>query len=88
MPREGMVASCPVSSQMPSPSSTGCSSRTIPRLLPQRLQVPGRAEVAKVATGVSASAKLFERAAREHADLLVVHHGIFWGSTPGPIDAR
>jgi dinuclear metal center YbgI/SA1388 family protein len=52
------------------------------------LQVPGRAEVAKVATGVSASAELFERAAAEHVDLLVVHHGLFWGSGPAAIDTR
>jgi dinuclear metal center YbgI/SA1388 family protein len=55
---------------------------------PNGLQVPGRAEVAKLATGVSASAELFERAAAEHADLLVVHHGLFWGSAPAAIDAR
>ncbi|HEY5195076.1 MAG TPA: Nif3-like dinuclear metal center hexameric protein [Solirubrobacteraceae bacterium] len=55
---------------------------------PNGLQVPGGAKVAKVATGVSASAELFERAIAEHADLLVVHHGLFWGSGPTPIDAR
>jgi dinuclear metal center YbgI/SA1388 family protein len=56
---------------------------------PNGLQVPGRAEVAKIATGVSASADLFERAASEAADLLVVHHGLFWGSgAAAAIDAR
>jgi dinuclear metal center YbgI/SA1388 family protein len=55
---------------------------------PNGLQVPGRAEVAKIATGVSASAELFERAAAAGADLAVVHHGLFWGSTPAAIDAR
>jgi dinuclear metal center YbgI/SA1388 family protein len=55
---------------------------------PNGLQVPGRAEVARVATGVSASAELFERAIGEQADLLIVHHGLFWGSQPAPIDAR
>jgi len=55
---------------------------------PNGLQVPGRAEVAKIATGVSASAELFERAAAAGADLTVVHHGLFWGSTPAAIDAR
>jgi dinuclear metal center YbgI/SA1388 family protein len=53
---------------------------------PNGLQVPGRQRVAKIATGVSASAELFELAAGERADLLVVHHGIFWGSGLGPID--
>lgn len=55
---------------------------------PNGLQVPGRVEVAKIATGVSASAELFERAAGEHVDLLVVHHGLFWASGPTTIDAR
>jgi dinuclear metal center YbgI/SA1388 family protein len=55
---------------------------------PNGLQVPGRANVTRLATGVSASAELFERAIAERADLLVVHHGLFWGSAPAPIDAR
>ena len=54
---------------------------------PNGLQVPGRAEITTIATGVSASAELFERATAAEADLLVVHHGIFWGSRPAPIDA-
>jgi dinuclear metal center YbgI/SA1388 family protein len=54
---------------------------------PNGLQVPGRAEVATVATGVSAHAELFELAVAERAELLVVHHGLFWGAGPGPIDA-
>lgn len=51
------------------------------------LQVPGRGEIGKIATGVSASAELFERAANEQANLLIVHHGLFWGSGPAAIDA-
>jgi dinuclear metal center YbgI/SA1388 family protein len=54
---------------------------------PNGLQVPGPTDVATVATGVSAHAELFELAAAEHADLLVVHHGLFWSAGPGPIDA-
>ncbi|MGH2912993.1 MAG: Nif3-like dinuclear metal center hexameric protein [Solirubrobacteraceae bacterium] len=53
---------------------------------PNGLQVPGREEVSKVVTGVSASAELFERAVATKADLIVVHHGLFWGSTPTAID--
>lgn len=53
---------------------------------PNGLQVPGRTEVATIATGVSASAELFERAAAAHADLVIVHHGLFWGPSPTPID--
>jgi dinuclear metal center YbgI/SA1388 family protein len=53
---------------------------------PNGLQVPGPDEVSTIATGVSAHAELFELAAGEGADLLLVHHGLFWGSGPGPID--
>jgi dinuclear metal center YbgI/SA1388 family protein len=55
---------------------------------PNGLQVPGRAEVATIATGVSAHLELFRLAAAENADLLLVHHGIFWGTGPGPIDEQ
>jgi dinuclear metal center YbgI/SA1388 family protein len=55
---------------------------------PNGLQVPGPAEVSTIATGVSAGAELFELAASEHADLLIVHHGLFWGESAGPIDAQ
>src|SRR5688500_18916020 len=45
---------------------------------PNGLQVPGPEEVRTVATGVTASVELFERAAGEEAQLIVVHHGLFW----------
>src|SRR5437870_1058649 len=45
---------------------------------PQGLQVEGRAEVRKVVSGVSGSAALFEAAAGAGADMVIVHHGIFW----------
>lgn len=51
------------------------------------LQVPGAREVGRVATGVSANAELFELAAGEGADLLLVHHGLFWGSGVRSLDA-
>jgi dinuclear metal center YbgI/SA1388 family protein len=54
---------------------------------PNGLQVPGAAEVTTLATGVSANVELFELAATEQAQLLLVHHGLFWGQGPGPIDA-
>jgi dinuclear metal center YbgI/SA1388 family protein len=54
---------------------------------PNGLQVPGAAEVETVATGVSANLQLFELAAAERAQLLLVHHGLFWGSGAGSIDA-
>jgi dinuclear metal center YbgI/SA1388 family protein len=51
------------------------------------LQVPGPTEVATVASGVSAHAELFELAAAERAELLIVHHGLFWGAGITAIDA-
>lgn len=51
------------------------------------LQVPGPDEVQTIATGVSAHAELFALAAGERADLLLVHHGLFWGSGVTTIDA-
>lgn len=45
---------------------------------PNGLQVEGRAEVRKVALGVSASLALLERAAAWGADAVIVHHGLFW----------
>jgi dinuclear metal center YbgI/SA1388 family protein len=52
------------------------------------LQVVGSAEVRKIACGVSASRELFERAAAAGAELVLVHHGIFWRNEPQRIDAR
>ncbi|MEH3054725.1 MAG: Nif3-like dinuclear metal center hexameric protein [Patulibacter minatonensis] len=48
---------------------------------PNGLQVPGRDEVHRVVTGVSANRALIENAAAIGADLLLVHHGLFWGKT-------
>jgi dinuclear metal center YbgI/SA1388 family protein len=49
---------------------------------PNGLQVPGPERIETVVTGVSASAELFERAAEHDADLVLVHHGIFWDRAP------
>ncbi|HVS28663.1 MAG TPA: Nif3-like dinuclear metal center hexameric protein [Solirubrobacteraceae bacterium] len=49
---------------------------------PNGLQVPGAEDVGLVATGVSAGLELFERAAAEGAELLLVHHGLFWEGQP------
>jgi len=45
---------------------------------PNGLQVEGKDEIYKVITAVSASVELFELAAHEHADAVIVHHGIIW----------
>jgi dinuclear metal center YbgI/SA1388 family protein len=52
------------------------------------LQVAGAESVETIATGVSAHAELFELAAGEAADLLLVHHGLFWGSGTTAVDAQ
>jgi dinuclear metal center YbgI/SA1388 family protein len=54
---------------------------------PNGLQVPGAELVETVATGVSANLELFEQARAAGAQLVLAHHGLFWGSGPGPIDA-
>src|ERR671915_1209313 len=45
---------------------------------PMGLQVAGAEEVRKIVCGVSASRELFERAAEADAQLVLVHHGLFW----------
>jgi dinuclear metal center YbgI/SA1388 family protein len=54
---------------------------------PNGLQVPGNDAIGTIVTGVSASIELFERAAEHGADLVLVHHGLFWGAI-GPVDAQ
>jgi dinuclear metal center YbgI/SA1388 family protein len=44
------------------------------------LQVEGRVEVQRVAVTVDACLATIEAAAQENADLMIVHHGLFWGS--------
>ena len=54
---------------------------------PNGLQVPGAEHVTTVATGVTAHVELFERARAEGAQLVLAHHGLFWGAGGGAIDA-
>ena len=49
---------------------------------PNGLQVPGGDEVTKVVTGVTAQRELIERAVAEGAQLVLVHHGLFWDFHP------
>ena len=49
---------------------------------PNGLQVPGRDEVSTVVTGVTASRELCEQAVTEDAELVLVHHGLFWDFHP------
>jgi dinuclear metal center YbgI/SA1388 family protein len=54
---------------------------------PNGLQVPGPTEVQTVLTGVSANGQLIDAAVAEGADLIVVHHGLFWRGDPQEITA-
>jgi dinuclear metal center YbgI/SA1388 family protein len=49
---------------------------------PNGLQVPGPGDVERVVTGVSAQRALVERAVEERAQLVLVHHGLFWDFLP------
>ena len=53
---------------------------------PNGLQVPGRDTAQTVVTGVSANAATFTRAREEGADLVLVHHGLFWAGPPRALD--
>jgi dinuclear metal center YbgI/SA1388 family protein len=52
------------------------------------LQVVGAGEVSKLACGVSSSRELFERAGAAGAQLVLVHHGLFWRNEPLVVDRR
>jgi len=52
---------------------------------PNGLQVEGNRDVRRVVTGVSACVELFEEAAGCDADVVLVHHGIFWDGAPRPL---
>ena len=49
---------------------------------PNGLQVTGAREVSTVATGVSATRVVIERAIAAGAQLILVHHGLFWDFHP------
>ena len=50
---------------------------------PNGLQVPGAAEVSKIATGVTANLEFLERAVAASAELAIAHHGLFFGDSGG-----
>jgi dinuclear metal center YbgI/SA1388 family protein len=53
---------------------------------PMGMQVVGSPEVTKIACGVSASRELFERAGAAGAQLVLVHHGLFWDNESRVVD--
>lgn len=55
---------------------------------PSGVQVVGAAEVTRVACGVSSSLELFRRAHELGAELLIVHHGLFWDGDSRVVDAK
>jgi dinuclear metal center YbgI/SA1388 family protein len=57
-------------------------------MCPNGLQVPGPTRVDRVVTGVTAQRALFERAAQEQAQLVLVHHGLFWDFAPAGLTPR
>ena len=59
-----------------------------PEFAPQGLQVVGASDVTTIACGVSSSRELFERSAALGAELVLVHHGLFWRNEPLIVDAR
>ena len=59
-----------------------------PEFAPQGLQVIGAGEVTTVVCGVSCSRDLFEEAVGLGAQLVLVHHGLFWRNEPLVVDAR
>ena len=52
---------------------------------PNGLQVEGRAQVSKLATGVTANQDVLDQAIAWGADAILVHHGYFWKGEPEPV---
>lgn len=52
---------------------------------PNGLQVEGRGRIARLVTGVTASAALIDAALADGADAILVHHGYFWRGEDGRI---
>jgi len=50
---------------------------------PNGLQVEGRAELRRIVSGVTASLALIDAAIADGADVIIVHHGLFWRGQDG-----
>jgi hypothetical protein len=59
-----------------------------PEFAPPGLQVVGAEDVTLLLCGVSSSRELFEHAADVGADMVLVHHGLFWRNEPLVVDRR
>jgi dinuclear metal center YbgI/SA1388 family protein len=52
------------------------------------LQVEGKGEISRVSLGVTISERLIRRSQAFGADMIIVHHGLFWKSDPHPFALR
>ena len=48
------------------------------------LQIEGAPDVDSIVLGVSSSARLFDEAVARRAQMIIVHHGMFWVNDPRP----
>lgn len=69
-------------------ANTLLNSARMPDYAPNGIQVRGRAEVSSLVTGVSACLDLFEAATAHNADLILVHHGMFWEKESRVVEGR
>jgi dinuclear metal center YbgI/SA1388 family protein len=59
-----------------------------PEFGPAGLQVVGARVVSTIVCGVSCSRELFEAAVAARAEMVLVHHGLFWRNEPLVVDGR
>ncbi|MDP2715983.1 MAG: Nif3-like dinuclear metal center hexameric protein [Rheinheimera sp.] len=65
--------------------NTELQSEKIRDYCPNGLQVEGKARIARVVTGVTASQALLDAAVAVNADAILVHHGYFWKNETAPV---
>lgn len=58
------------------------SPQDYPDFCPNGIQVEGKNEIKSIAFAVSASLAAIEEAEKRGADVLIVHHGLFWNKDP------
>ena len=67
-------------------SNTLLTTDSIPDYAPNGVQVRGKEKVERVVSGVSACLELFQAATEWQADLILVHHGMFWDKDPRVVE--
>lgn len=55
---------------------------------PNGVQVRGQEKISRMITGVSACQELFQTAIEQKADLILVHHGMFWEKESRVVEGR